>query len=262
MLKATQVTVRRQGRAILDDVSVAMPASVLTAIVGPNGAGKSTLLSVLTGALRPDRGHASLDDRDLRSWPARDLACRRAVLAQHATLGFPLSVLEVVAMGRAPMVGQSSHDLDNLLVSRALAQTGTAHLADRVYTTLSGGERQRVQLARVMVQISDARTDGVLAGRYLMLDEPTSSLDLPHQHVCLSIPQDFARRGAGVVVVLHDLNLAAMFADRICLMENGRVVAAGSPEQVLVEPLLERVFGLPLRVAPHPTRGCPCVLAA
>lgn len=262
MLEARQVTVRRQGRAILDDVSIAMPSGTLTVIAGPNGAGKSTLFGVLTGALRPDLGQAILDDRALDFWPARELAKRRAVLAQHASLGFPLSVVEVVTMGRGPFVGHSSRDLDVQLAGWALERTGTSHLAGRTYTTLSGGERQRVQLARVLVQICDAGAEGSLAGRYLMLDEPTSSLDLPHQHVCLSIARDLAQRGGGVVVVLHDLNLAAMFADRICLMENGCIVAAGSPEQVLDEPLLERVFGLPLRVTPHPTRGCRCVLAA
>ena len=262
MLTADGVSVLRGGRAILDRVSLAVPPGQLTVLLGPNGAGKSTLFSILSGGLRPDAGVAALDGQSLRTWRPDALARRRAVLVQRSELGFPMRVLEVVLLGRAPFAGRQSRDRDLAAVRRALGETDTTHLADRVFTTLSGGERQRVQLARVLAQIDGGTGAAAPEARFLMLDEPTAGLDLLHQYTCLEIARGVAAGGGGVLAVLHDLNLAAMFADRICLLRQGRVVAIGPPDTVITEPLLADTFGLPLRVTPHPTRGCPSVMAA
>ncbi len=233
--------------------------AAVTAVIGPNGAGKSTLLHLLSGALAPDRGWVGLDGRPLGEWPRTELARRRAVLPQASDLSFPFRGIEVVLMGRAAHAGVSDRDRDAAVAFAALRATDALHLAERVYPTLSGGERQRVQLARVLAQIwpDDGGAD---EPRFLLLDEPTSALDLLHQHLVMSVARDLADHGVGVLAVLHDPNLAAMYADRIVVLDNGCVVADGAVEAVLTEATIGRVFGLAVTVGRHPTRGTPTVL--
>jgi iron complex transport system ATP-binding protein len=229
----------------------------VVAVTGPNGAGKSTLLKVLTGELKPTSGTVFMQERALSLWPLRERARLRAVLPQDFMLSFPFMALEVVLMGRSPHGhGESRRDYD--IAYQALALTGVGNLAGRLYPTLSGGERQRVQLARVLAQIWEAPVDG--RSRYLLLDEPTASLDLSHQHATLRIARDFARQGAGVLAVLHDLNLAAQYADRIVILQAGRMLADGPPLQVLQPELIDRAFAMPVMVIPHPLQNCPLVV--
>lgn len=272
MLDVKNIAIDLGGVAILQDLSLRVSAGEVISVVGPNGAGKSTLFAAMSGALHPRHGAVELDGRALSTWPSERLARKRAVLPQHSELTFPFRVLEVVLLGRSPHAGYSNRENDLVIARLALLETGTLHLADRVYTTLSGGERQRVQLARVLTQIefcdlgkSRSRSDsGGCDGRdrFLLLDEPTSSLDPAHQHATLQTAVRAAERGIGVVAVLHDLNLAAMYSNRIVMLKEGRIVSQGTPAEVLTEALIEEVFELPVNVVLHPKRGCPYVIAA
>ena len=257
MLEARGIGVSLGGNRILEDVSLSVVPGEVLAILGPNGAGKTTLLNVLTGAFRPGGGTVTLSGRLLADWPRQDMARRRAVLPQHSGLAFPFSVLEVVLMGRSPHARRSSYRNDLAVARAALRECGTDRLERRVYTTLSGGERQRVHLARALAQIWERSGE-----RNLLLDEPTASLDLAHQHMTLATARRFAQDGTGVVVILHDLNLAAMYADRICMLKSGRVHASGTPHEVIRPEHIETMYSISASVIEHPTRGCPYVVPA
>ena len=261
MLEACDIRVDLGQATVLHGVSLSVTAGEIVAVLGPNGAGKSTLLTVLSGALTPRTGHASLEDRPLAKWAPQALARKRAVLPQHSELAFSFRVLEVVLLGRSPHAGFSSREKDLAVAKAALMETEASHLGDRIYTTLSGGERQRVQMARILAQIDFSITIDHAADRYLLLDEPTSSLDLAHQHSTLETARRAADRGIGVLAILHDLNLAAMYADRIVVLHEGRVAAEGVPDDVLTEAMVHHAFDLSVSITRHPTRGCPHVIA-
>ncbi|WP_319633597.1 heme ABC transporter ATP-binding protein [Pelagibius marinus] len=256
-LRADDIHVRFGTAEVLKGPSLAVAPGEVVAVLGPNGAGKSTLLSVLSGALTPQGGQAALEGKALAHWPPSRLARRRAVLPQHSELSFGFPVLEVVLLGRSPHAGTSSREEDLFIAQACLAEAEVTHLAQRVYTTLSGGERQRVQLARALAQIDFPEGQRHHHDRYLLLDEPTSSLDLAHQHATLRTARRAAARGIGVLAILHDLNLAAMYADRLVVLHGGALAAAGTPEAVLTEDLVRRAFDLQVVLSRHPTRGCP-----
>ncbi|GAB4366414.1 MAG: heme ABC transporter ATP-binding protein [Kiloniellaceae bacterium] len=260
MLRADAIRVRYGAAEVLRGPSLAVAPGEVVAVLGPNGAGKSTLLAVLAGTLRPHQGDAVLEGRALADWPPRALALRRAVLPQHSELSFGFAVLEVVLLGRSPHAGASSRAEDLAVAEACLAEAEVAHLAHRLYTTLSGGERQRVQLARVLAQIDFPKTDRRDQPRYLLLDEPTASLDPAHQHATLRTARRAAERGMGVLAILHDLNLAALYADRLVVLSRGRLAAEGTPEAVLTEELVREAFELPVHITRHPTRGCPQIV--
>ena len=262
MLRADDIQVRYGSAEVLRGPSLSVAPGEVVAVLGPNGAGKSTLLAVLAGTLRPHRGEAALDGRALADWSPRALALRRAVLPQSSELAFGFPVLEVVLLGRSPHAGATTRAADLAIAEACLAEAEVTHLAGRLYTTLSGGERQRVQLARVLAQIDFPKLDFPDAGqggeaRYLLLDEPTSSLALAHQHATLRTARRAAERGIGVLAILHDLNLAAMYADRLVVLSRGELAAEGTPAEVLTEALVREAFDLPVHVTRHPTRGCP-----
>ena len=257
MLTGHDLTVRAGEATLLAGVSAAVvPGSVL-AVVGPNGAGKSTLLHALAGDARPAAGDVLLDGRPLHSWRPEALARVRAVLGQSSALGFAFTALEVVLLGRAPHAGTVSRARDLAIASAALAAAGAATLRARSYPTLSGGEQQRVQLARALAQVWDV---GPQAPRYLLLDEPTAALDLAHQHRALLRARDWAQRGAGVLVVLHDLNLAATYADRILVLRAGRSIACGPPAEVLTPAVIETAFEVSAALVASPD-GRPLIVA-
>jgi iron complex transport system ATP-binding protein len=256
-LDAAGLCVRRGGRALLYGLSLHLTAGEVLAVLGANGAGKSTLLRTLSAELSPDRGEVRLNGRALSAWPARELAKRRAVLPQHSPLDFPFTALEVVLMGRIPFGGPTTEDVHR--ATHALAEVEITQLAERRYTTLSGGERQRVHLARVLVQIWDPLPER--EARCLLLDEPTASLDIAHQHGTLALARRWARQDLGVLVVLHDLNLAAQYADRIAILKGGRLLAVGTPDAVLEPDLIAEAFGLPVQILAHPELGCPLIVA-
>ncbi len=242
-LRADNVGFQIGSRSLLDQVSLIVEPGRVHAVLGPNGAGKSTLLKLLGGEQRCTQGRVMLEDRAVQDWPALDRARRRAVLPQSESLSFDFTARQVVSLGRMPCVVQTPAR-ENEIISAALDATGVAHLDARIYPTLSGGERMRVQLARVLAQIWDAPSHP----RYLLLDEPTASLDLAHQHSCLRVARQFAANGSGVLLVLHDPNLALHYADDVTLLCCGQVIAQGTPEQVLTRQNLERVYGVKIEI--------------
>jgi iron complex transport system ATP-binding protein len=260
MLALHQATLARGGRPILAEASLALAPGEVLALLGPNGAGKSTLLQALSGELRPATGHAALDGRDLAHWSTADLARRRAVLAQQNHLSFGFRVAEVVALGRSAHAGHSTALEDAAAVAAALAAVGLSTFARRDYRKLSGGEQQRVHLARALAQIWSA--DPPAAPLYLLLDEPVSSLDPAYQQVVLKLARDMARRGCGVAISLHDLNLAGAVADRVMLIDKGRLVADGPPAEVLTPARLATVYGVAMVALTHPETGAPVLLPA
>lgn len=235
---------------ILRDVSVDVRAGELRALLGPNGAGKSSLLAVLTGDLDAEAGDVVVDGRALGAWTPTELALRRSVMLQHVSLSFPFTAVDVVRMGRSPWRGTPFENEDDVAVAEAMAATDVEHLADRHFTSLSGGEKARVALARVLAQ----RT------ALLLLDEPTAALDLKHQELVLQLARAHAAAGGAVVVVVHDLSLAAAYADQATVLARGRVVADGAPRDVLTAELLTDVYDYPVEIVDHPGGGAPIVL--
>ncbi|MDF3931986.1 heme ABC transporter ATP-binding protein [Pseudomonas citronellolis] len=254
MLTAENLLVRRGAQVVLRDVSLALRPGEVLGVLGPNGAGKSTLLGALNGELPLSGGSVSLDGRPLAEWQGTQRARRLAVLPQTSTLNFAFSVESVVGFGRLPH--DSGRQRDNDIIAEAMAAADAAHLAGRSYLALSGGERQRVHLARVLAQLWPGGAEQVL-----LLDEPTSALDPLHQHTTLQAVQQFASRGAAVLVILHDLNLAARYCDRLLLLHDGRPHLSGTPDEVLRAEPLRQVFGLDVLVQRHPERGHPLIIA-
>ena len=228
-LSAEAIEVRAGTKALITDVSLAVEPGEFLAVIGPNGAGKSTLLSALAGDRLLAKGDVLLDGKPMRRWNKRELAKRRAVLPQHSNVAFDFTGLQVAMLGLLAHRDRLSEPQMRALAEQALGETEALAFADRPYTVLSGGERQRVQLARVLVQC-DADPGHM---PFLLLDEPIAGLDLSHQHAALASARRRADRGLGVLAVLHDLNMAARYADRVAIMEGGRMTAlwadCGSP---------------------------------
>jgi iron complex transport system ATP-binding protein len=252
ILQARHVSLRAGPRLLLDDVSLSLRQGEVVALIGPNGAGKSTLLRVLTGYQPMDDGSVSLAGLPLNEWSNEALSRRRAVMRQRSGMAFSWSVEEVIAMGRAPWPAAQTPRI----VNEVMALTGCDTLAGRDFCQLSGGEQQRVQLARALAQLWHS---GQPHG-WLFLDEPTSALDLYHQQHILRLLRRLALTGTlSVCVVVHDLNLAALWADRIALLHAGKLVAEGTPQQVLNERTLTRWYQAEVRVFSHPEHPVPQV---
>lgn len=234
MLTAHKIQVQHQSTTLLHSVSLTLQPGELLAVIGPNGAGKSTLLKTLSGDIQPSQGDIHLNGRPLKQWSLQQRAQQRAVLPQHARLNFPFPVLEVVLLGRSPHPHRPKQDRD--IAYAALEHVEAQHLARRTYTTLSGGERQRVHLARVLAQIWQTPAS------YLLLDEPTAHLDLAHQHAVLSLLKHFSQHHVGILLIIHDVNLAARYADRLICLHQGHIYAQGQPNAVLTPAVLEAVF--------------------
>lgn len=250
LLRLRGVIVRRQQREILHGIALDFVPGTVTALVGPNGAGKSTLLAVAAGDLQADAGEVLLQGRPLADYKAGPLARERAVMPQEHGVRFAFSVEEVVAMGRLPHPPDPV--ADDSQVEAAIDAAELQALRLREVQQLSGGESARTTFARVLAQQTTL----------LLLDEPTAALDLRHQERTLRSVRALADAGACVIVVLHDLNLAAGYADRIVLLEQGRVAADGTPAEVLTEAHLGRVYQQPVIVLQHPQRGVPLVVVA
>ena len=241
MLEARDITFRVGGRALLSGVSVRFEPGRLHLVIGPNGAGKSTLIKVLARLLRPQKGSVEYDGDDVRRASEAELARRRAVLSQAVEVAFPLTVREVVMMGRHPHFGSRPGPADEKIVDELMEFFDVKEFDGRNYQTLSGGERQRVNFARVLAQLWRPGA----SPRYLFLDEPLTFLDIRHQIEFMKKVRAFADASDVVTVgVVHDLNLAARFADQLVLLDRGRVVAAGSPADVLTHDRIREVFGV------------------
>ncbi|GGE54319.1 hemin import ATP-binding protein HmuV [Halopseudomonas oceani] len=253
MIGVEGLSCSRGGRPVLAGLSFDLRAGEVMAVLGTNGAGKSTLLAALSGELRPDSGRVKLGARVLDDWPALERARCLAVLPQQSELVFPFRVEEVVALGRMPHAAGAQQD--RFICAQAMAAADVSHLARRSYLTLSGGERQRAHLGRVLAQVWDAGEQGCL-----LLDEPTASLDLAHQQLIMQQARAMAAKGLSVLVVLHDLNLAAAFADRVLLLHQGQLDALGEPWEVLEAERIGRVFGVSVQVQRHPLQDCPMII--
>lgn len=246
----TQDLVVRYGRArreALRGVTMEVPEGVLYAVLGPNGSGKSTLMRALLGILRPESGYAAVGGREASTWPRRDLARMVGAVAQSEHLAFPISVRDFVAMGRYPHLGplRPQGEADRRAIVEALRRCDVEEFSGREVTTLSGGEVQRVRIARALAQEPSA----------LVLDEPTASLDVRHEMSIFELLRASADRGMTVVLVTHHLNLAARFADRFLLLNEGSVAAEGGLDEVFQEEVLKRVYRWPLAVRDDPVAG-------
>ena len=269
MLQAHGIAVQRGERQILSDIDLSLPAGQVIGVLGANGAGKSTLLAALAGELSPSVGSITLNGRPLSAWPAAELASCRAVLPQSPSLQFDLPVATVIGMGAYPHArhtrtgaprtdsrdtAQAAIAEDQRILQRVLALADVQDLYERRYRRLSGGEQQRVHLARVLYQLLLAR-QGHDEYRVLMLDEPTASLDPRHQLHLLSAVHTLAHEeNVAALVIMHDLNLAAGYCDRLLLLGQGRVAACGTPAQVLTPDTLRQVYGVEATVLPHPNQ--------
>ena len=242
MLSLNHVSLTVSQKPLLHKVSLDIPAGAVFGLLGANGAGKSTLLKAMSGEVSVT-GEVSLYGKPLKQWPRRALAQHLAVLPQASQLTFPFSAHEVVALGLTPL--SVSKAQGQALIHEVMLHTDTLQFADRAYPSLSGGERQRVQLARVLLQLSQAEQPP-----FLLLDEPTSAQDLGHQHGLLALAKDLAhQKGVGVVVILHDLNHALSYCDDCCVLANGHVDAQGVPSDVLTHERVEALWNYsPTRV--------------
>jgi iron complex transport system ATP-binding protein len=254
MLSIDDVTIRYEARTVLHNISLDVNAGEVLALIGPNGVGKSTLIRACSGTLKPAAGRVTIAGQDVQRLPAAERAKRIAVVPQAVRLPEMFSVFETVLMGRTPYLGWLGREgeLDRSAVRAALDRTCTLELANRSIGELSGGEQQRVLIARALAQ----------SARTLLLDEPTAHLDLKHQASVLSLVCDLAHAEKyAVLIALHDLNLAAQYADRVALVSNGTVVAIGTPQDVLTEENLSPAYGLRIAVYEHPAHGAPLVHA-
>lgn len=263
-LSANRIAYKVGQIPLLEDIELNLTAGTVHALIGPNGAGKSTLLKVLAGDVAPSSGTVYVDGRPLDAYSKQQLALKRAVMPQDVAISLTFTSEEVVSMGRYPHIvrGTQTAGRNNgskqpeqpdhaAIVEKKMQHTDTTPLRKRIYPTLSGGEQARVTLARVLAQQTSI----------LFLDEPTASLDPRHQHLVLALARRHARRGGVVFAVLHDLNLAAAYADDIVLLKDGRVQAQGSPVQVLQPSILEEVFQTSFYVTDHPLRAHPLILS-
>jgi iron complex transport system ATP-binding protein len=249
-LHAQNLSYRTNGKLIIDDVSLTVNPGEVLALIGPNGAGKTTLLRLLGGELSPTSGTVFLDERPLASYSPKYLARQRAVMSQRAVINFDFTVQEVVMQGRHPHIQRGETPQDRAIVEQALTRTESLALQGRFYPTLSGGEQARVTFARILAQEASL----------LLLDEPTSALDLRHQQLVMMIARQWADEGKAVVVIVHDLNLAGTYAHRIGLLKDGRLLANGSPTEILTEANIQAAFNLPALIISHPHHHTPLVI--
>lgn len=254
MLALSDITVRIEEAVLLDGVSLDVHPGEVVAVVGPNGAGKTTLLNVAVGEWTPSAGTVSFEGQPLHTYDREHLAQRRAVLPQKSNLTFNFTAFEVARLGRTPHHAGATED--DKAAWRGLSRAGVDHLATRKYPTLSGGEQQRVHLARTLTQLDVPEHPT----QYLLLDEPTAALDIAHQHSVLRMAKSMAEEGAGVLVILHDLNLAAQYADRLAVLRKGRLLAEGPPADILDADLVHAAFDVAVMVVPHPCLSCPLVV--
>lgn len=253
-IRAERISLVRAGRKLLDNVGIVLEPGRFTIVIGPNGAGKSTLMKVVCGETTPDAGSVSYHGVQVELCRPADLARRRAVLPQASQLAFPFTALEIARMGAV------AHGAANPIEQgrQALARVGLRGFENRPYPSLSGGEQQRVQFARALAQVPQPVADDLPMA--LFLDEPTASLDLGHQISVLEIARDFASAGGIVFAILHDLNLAAEFADHLVVLDHGRVVAEGAPADTINDDIIADVYGIAGAVGRLPAPHIPYVL--
>ncbi len=256
MIKVENLSVNRGKKTIIEDLAINIKAGELTVIIGPNGSGKTTLLSALCGELQYS-GDIYINGQNTRHIKAWQLACQRAVLPQASTMSFPFLVREVVAIGLSAGNGRLLASDDELIYA-ALSKVDLVDYHAKFYQELSGGEQARVQLARVLCQIWQPEYEGKPC--WLMLDEPVAALDIEHQLTVMNIAKDFVKQGGGVIAILHDLNLAARYADHLILMQKGKIAAKGIPQEVITAANLQNIYNCYLPVNALPPAHVPFIL--
>lgn len=257
MIEVSGISIRLSGKIIVENVGFVADAGRLTAIAGPNGSGKTTTMKAISGELAYE-GAIRMNGHDIKALQPWQLAGMRGVLPQASAISFPFTVREIVRMGLTSGLNRNPERAEQI-AAKALSSVDLGGYEGRFYQHLSGGEQQRVQLARVLCQISEPVMDG--EPRWLLLDEPVSSLDISHQLTIMRLARAFCDAGGGVIAVMHDLNLTALFADQIILMQQGGLTAAGTVHEVLTDRTMQSVFGCPLRINVVPADGTPFVLA-
>ncbi|MEF1309379.1 heme ABC transporter ATP-binding protein [Vibrio mytili] len=253
-IEVRNLSVTLGSQSILNDIHLTLNRGEFTVLLGPNGTGKSTLLKAITGEINAT-GHCRIFGQEKAHWPAPLLAKHLGVLPQSSSLSFNFMAKEVIELGGIGLT-MSKRELEGV-VSKYMNATDVKHLTSRAYPTLSGGEKQRVHLARVLTQLEQSGDNKVL-----LLDEPTSALDIHHQHTTLDLAHKLANNGATVVAVLHDLNLAAQYADRIIILNHGTIVTDGSPRDALQPNIINEVYHHKVDVITHPTYGHPVVITS
>ena len=242
MIEVSEVHFGVKSRSLVRNINFRARTGEFWAIVGANGAGKSTLLKLLSKEHLPTSGSISLHGKDLKQYKLRELAQCRAVLAQQNSISLAFTVHEIVLMGRYPFYDSKPGSRDLAIVDHCLQKVGIFDFKNRLFPTLSGGEQQRVQLARTLAQIWEVK-DG-----FILLDEPTTGMDLLHQYETFQLAREMTRKGYGVIAVVHDLNLALQYADQVLMMKSGNVFSIGTPEAVLTENNIKAAFGLSVRI--------------
>lgn len=254
MIEAKNITLSINGKKLLNGVNLSVQPGTFTAIAGPNGAGKSSLLKILSHELTNYSGQVVVNNSAAASYSVAQLSAVRAVLPQHSYVQFPFSVRQIVEMGRQHFKSTSKHNQE--LLDEVMELTGITDWAKYNYLTLSGGEQQRVQLTRVLAQVWEQKT----FPRYVLLDEPTSSLDIAQQQLIFSLVKKACERNIGVLAIVHDLNQAVQFADHLYFMRNGTVVAQGESKTVFTKPIIEETFCCRVNVYHDPCTNCPYIV--
>jgi iron complex transport system ATP-binding protein len=253
MIAAKQLSITKSGRKLLNGVNMEVHAGKFTAIAGPNGAGKTSLLKAISGESTYE-GNLEINGMPASSYSVTELSKVRAVLPQSTHLQFPFSVEQVVHLGRK--INGTRSGKDRSLVGEVMELTGVSEFKNRNYLTLSGGEQQRVQLARVLAQVWEVQS----YPRYVLLDEPTSSLDLVQQQLIFSLVKHACERNIGVLAIVHDLNQVVQFADNLYFLKSGSIVANGNPKEIFTKKIIEETFCCKVNVYHDPCTDCPYIV--
>lgn len=254
MIKAHQINYKHGEFHILNGVDVSLEYGEFLAIVGPNGAGKSSLLCVLANEVKSNQ-KIVFKNKNINDWEVQELSKHKAKFSQHNSNDIPLEVQDVVMMGRYPYFDAQPRQEDHDAMNSMMQETDVFHLKEREYNTLSGGEKQRVHLSRVLAQLQNE-----IAHKLVFLDEPLNNLDVKHQYKALETIKNFTKKTNSAIVVLHDLNLAAQYADKILLMKSGRVAAYGSPEEVFTAENISEAYNFPCTICGHPITNNPMII--
>ena len=254
MIELKNVHFRVKSRELVRNINLRARTGEFWAIVGANGAGKSTLMKLLSREYTPSSGHIFMHEKDLSKYKQKELAQKRAVLAQQNSITLAFTVHEIVLMGRYPFYDSRPTQKDLDIVDLCLEKVGIGDFKNRVFPTLSGGEQQRVQLARTLAQIWDVKNG------FILLDEPTTGMDLLHQYETFQLAREMTARGYGVIAVVHDLNFALQYADMILMMRDGAAFATGSPGEVLTEENIKSAFGLSVRIVQPDSTQFPVIV--